>query len=443
MDPRQFVKNSNIQIQRSSNVAVPQSVRAIQPTPTFRELRIGKFKPGLYNVLVNKDFKEKSESNVDLLYILNQKPKGHAQLTPSIFIDLNEIKGIYGKFQTGAIHTSNFGLKGNLDKKFFSVQLSGYMTDGIDRKNFSFNIYKNGKIRFSGGFLGSKNLKGQPESLRKYIIDTYTKKEIFLYNDIKYNNIGGQFATNANFNLTKLAQENPMKLVMLYDPESSPFLYITYKDHNYILSSKTDKLGAGIVQIQGENDPDKLENAYSTGVELVKKIHDLGYTMGFVNKNVNAPAKLIRRLKKQASTCPKPRQPPCKAGFEVRKNPQGYDCCFKKPKRKPSKKKTVLKTKNTKITYNKDGTMKIGGRKCERLTKPVLLEVAKKLGVVGVKNKNKKQDICTALDKIEKGNSNYKIDDKLCRELKKEQLVTLAISKGISIIIISASEYLF
>ena len=40
--------------------------------------------------------------------------------------------------------------------------------------------------------------------MRKYIIDTYTKKEIFLYNDIKYNNIGGQFATNANFNLTKL-----------------------------------------------------------------------------------------------------------------------------------------------------------------------------------------------------------------------------------------------
>ena len=77
--------------------------------------------------------------------------------------------------------------------------------------------------------------------------------------------------------------------------------------------------------------------------------------------------------------------------------------------------------------------MKIGGLKCERLTKPVLLEVAKKLGVVGVKNKNKKQDICKALDTIEKGNSQYKIDNKLCREMKKEQLIALAISKGISI----------
>ena len=72
-----------------------------------------------------------------------------------------------------------------------------------------------------------------------------------------------------------------------------------------------------------------------------------------------------------------------------------------------------------KITYDKEGIMKIGGLKCERLTKPVLLEVAKKLGVVGIKNKNKKDTICKALDKIEKGNSNFKIDSKLCKDMKK------------------------
>ena len=52
--------------------------------------------------------------------------------------------------------------------------------DGVEKKNFSFNIYTNGKIRLSGGFLGSKNLKKQPESLQKYIIDTYTDIEKFL-----------------------------------------------------------------------------------------------------------------------------------------------------------------------------------------------------------------------------------------------------------------------
>ena len=77
--------------------------------------------------------------------------------------------------------------------------------------------------------------------------------------------------------------------------------------------------------------------------------------------------------------------------------------------------------------------MKIGGRKCDRLTKPVLLDVAKKLGVVGVRQKNTKNVICSALDAIEKGTSNLKIDGKLCRTMKKDQLVAMALSKGITI----------
>ena len=176
MDPRQFVKNSNVSIQ-----AVPTKKGG---------LRIGTFHPGMYNVLVNKKF-SKDEKRVDLGYILKRKPKGRAQIAQGLTIDLNEIKGYYGRFQTGAIHTSNFGLKGDLNKNFFSVQLSGYMMDGIERKNFTFVIYANGKIRFSGGFLGSKNLKRQPKALRKYLIDTYTQKQQFLYNEIEYNNIAG------------------------------------------------------------------------------------------------------------------------------------------------------------------------------------------------------------------------------------------------------------
>ena len=71
--------------------------------------------------------------------------------------------------------------------------------DGTESKNFTFVIYSNGKIRFSGGFLGSKNLKRQPEALRKYLIDTYTEKQGFLYNEIEYNNIAGFFNTNVNY----------------------------------------------------------------------------------------------------------------------------------------------------------------------------------------------------------------------------------------------------
>ena len=433
MDPRQFVRNSNVEIKRSNTLVSTQS----KNVPVFTELRVGKFRPGIYNGVVNRLF-TKDESRLDIKDILKQKPKGHAPITGGITVDVNEIKGIYGRFQTGAIHTKDFGLKGDLNKNFSSAQFTGYVMDGVEKKNFSFNIYKNGKIRFSGGFLGSKNLKKQPESLQKYIIDTYTQKQGFLYNDIFYNNIGGQFLTNTNFQLSKMTQDfRQMRIwgvsFIEYEPEISPFLYLKYKEHAFIFTTKTGKAGSGIVQIQGESNPDDLERAYSFGVELVKKLHDNGYTLGLVNKNVNAGKKILQKLKTRASTCPKNRRPPCNEGFEVRKNPQGYDCCFKKPKRKPTKKSKVQNTKNTKITYDKDGVMKIGGRKCERLTKSVLLEVSKKLGVVGVKNKNKKEDICKALDKLEKGNSDYKINDKLCRELKKEQLVTLAISRGISV----------
>ena len=417
MDPRQFVKNSNV---------------SIQTTPSKKGgLKIGKFHPGMYNVLVNKKF-SKDEKRVDLQYILKQKPKGHAQIAPGLTLDLNEIKGYYGRFQTGAIHTSNFGLKGDLNKEFFSVQLSGYTMDGTERKNFTFVIYSNGKIRFSGGFLGSSNLKKQPEALRKYLIDTYTQKQGFLYNEIEYNNIAGFFNTNVNFDLTRISQQNPVKAQSIsYESELTPFLYMTYKDHNFVLSTKSGKLGSGVVQVQGESDPDDLENAYKVGVDMVKLLHVLGYTMGLVNRNVNLP-KLPMMKSVKASTCPKPRRPPCKDGFEVRKNPQGSECCFKIPKKRgTSKKKTT--PKNVSISYDKDGTMKIGGRKCDRLTKPVLLDVAKKLGVVGVRQKNTKNVICSALDAIEKGTSNLKIDGKLCRKMKKDQLVAMALSKGITI----------
>ena len=421
MDPRQFVKNSNVSIQTESKVV-----------PTKKGgLKIGKFHPGMYNVLVNKKF-SKDEKRVDLQYILKQKPKGHAQIATGLTIDLNEIKGYYGRFQTGAIHTSNFGLKGDLKKEFFSVQLSGYTMDGTEQKKFTFVIYSNGKIRFSGGFLGSNNLKKQPEALRKYLVDTYTQKQGFLYSDIEYNNIAGFFNTNVNFDLTRIAQQNPVKAQSIsYETETTPFLYMIYKDHNFVLSTKSGKLGSGVIQVQGESDPDDLENAYKVGVDMVKLLHVLGYTMGLVNRNVNAP-KLPMMKSVKASTCPKPRRPPCKNGFEVRKNPQGSDCCFKIPKKRSTSKKKST-PKNVSISYDKDGIMKIGGRKCDRLTKPVLLDVAKKLGVVGIREKNTKNVICSALDAIEKGTSNLKVNGKLCRTMKKDQLVAMALSKGIAI----------
>ena len=51
MDPRQFIKNSNIQIERPGTVS---NTRQSISTPTFNELRIGKFRQGTsYIILQN------------------------------------------------------------------------------------------------------------------------------------------------------------------------------------------------------------------------------------------------------------------------------------------------------------------------------------------------------------------------------------------------------
>ena len=48
MDPRQFVKESNIQIQNSDGTS-QNDVQGVQPS----NLKIGRFYPGMYNVLIN------------------------------------------------------------------------------------------------------------------------------------------------------------------------------------------------------------------------------------------------------------------------------------------------------------------------------------------------------------------------------------------------------
>ena len=406
MDPRQFVKESNIQIQNSDGTSQNDD-QGVQPS----NLKIGRFYPGMYNVLINKKFT--NEERVNLKYILKQRPRGQTPINAYTNISVSEIKGYYGQFQTGFIHSINLGMKGDLNKNFFSVQFSGYISTETEKKSFSFNVYRNGKIRFSGGFLGYKNLKTQVESLRKYIIDTYTQKQGFLYNEIVYNNVAGQFKVNVNFKLSKIASENPLNAERVsYEAETDiqlPNLYMTYRGHKFVISTKSTVLGSGAIQILGEDNPDNLENAYLVAVEAVKKLHDSGYTMGSVNKNVDQ-IRAPTQKSVQITTCPKTRRPPCKDGFEVRKNPQGNECCYKKPKRKSkTKKSTPTKNKKIKITYDKNGTMKIDGRKCERLTKPVLLEVAKKMGIFLKSEDKKKKSICNALNAIEKGNSDFKI----------------------------------
>ena len=70
--------------------------------------------------------------------------------------------------------------KGNMNLNFFTVQLKIIVTNGVESKGATVNFYKNGKIRFSGGFIGT-NIANQPELIRRFIVDNYSDKEAFLY----------------------------------------------------------------------------------------------------------------------------------------------------------------------------------------------------------------------------------------------------------------------
>ena len=173
------------------------------PVPSTTALQISALNPGMYNATVNREFGK--ENRIELKDIMMKKPLGRTPLGDGLYVDTKEIKGWYGQFKTGFSHTRNYGMQGNLSKNFFSVQITLEITDGNETKGATVNIYRNGKIRFSGGFVGP-NIVNQPERIRRFVVDSYTNKDSFLYNPFSYNNLSGQFRINGFFdNMTALA----------------------------------------------------------------------------------------------------------------------------------------------------------------------------------------------------------------------------------------------
>jgi hypothetical protein len=185
---------------------------------------------------------------------------------------------------------------------------------------------------------------------------------------------------------------------------------------------------SGAIQISGAKNPRALNDAYRKANDLFSVLH----AKGELNLTANVPnsVKKTTHTKSTASTCPKSRRPPCKEGYEAKKNPQGDSCCYKIPKKK-STRKSPKNTQN--ITRGKNGQLMIGKKKCETLTKATLLQMAKKLGVVGVKDKNKKDKLCAMIKQFSIGNENFKVGNKPCVSYKKSDLVSMAMTKGISV----------
>jgi hypothetical protein len=437
---RNFINNSGVNVQRSSSTNFPKRLQnsminnqnmgefaeflsnSNTPPRSPTRLVLSGLNPGMFNATVNKNFD--AEARVDLKSILKNTPLGKTSIGQGLYIDTKEIVGVYGRFKTGFSHTRQYGKKGDINLKFFTVQIKFSITNGVETNGGTVNFYKNGKIRFSGGFIGKGDeIENQPELIRRFMVKSYTKKPAFFYNPFEYNNLSGQFRINGIIrDMNRLyARSRGYGIISTYDPELSPMMYSTYKEHKYIIAK------SGAIQISGAKNPKMLNAAYKTARDLFEMLN----AKGEINLSANVPNRIAQPKRRvNASSCPKARRPPCKSGFEAKKNPQGDQCCYKIPKKKSTRKSP----NNTKeITYGKNGKLMIGKKKCETLTKSTLIEMAKKLGVVNAKDKNKKEKLCAMIKQFSFGNENFKVDDKPCISYKKNELVAMAMSKGIEV----------
>ena len=464
---RRFVKNSNVEIRTDSNsnsnnnnnnfARELESVMEVESNKHNKYLKekntteygnfaqflddeefvVSALKPGMFNVTVNKNFDK--EARLDLKKILRKPIRPAEILVGNIKIQVTEIRGLYGRFQTGFRKDAQ-GSQGNIDGfQFSAVDFKARMFDSREEKGISFTVYRNGKIRYSGGFLGINNITKQPDAIKKYIVDNYTDGQFFLYNPAFYNNISGQFKVNAKFRSLKrivsplAVAQYGIEPTSSYEPELSPIVYVDYKGFNYNITEN------GIIQILGISNPDDLIEAYEKGSQLMKKFNKGGefLSTGLLHK----PAK--RTVKGKKSTCPKLRIPPCKTGFSARKNPQGFDCCYKIPKKTPKRKAAPatppVKKYNVAMTNKQE--LKINGILCRRLPKEVVIKTARDMGIVGVSKKNTVAEICKMISMVQRvnpvvnsikvGNKNMKVTGKnntfrlsnrICKTYKKEKL---------------------
>ena len=359
-------------------------------------LQFSKFNPGMFNATVDSGFGQK-DIVLDLKKILVKKPLPETPIGEGLYVNTQEIKGIYGQFQTGFSHTRNAGPRGSLNKNFASVQFMITLSNDTESKGGTVNIYRNGKIRFSGGFVGT-NITNQPELLRRFIVNTYTERQQFLYNPFTYNNLSGKFRINGIFkSLPTIASRQRMYGItnMSIVEEQTPFLYVPIENMTLIFSK------TGNIQIVGAKTPGTMLKGYDIAKELVEKLYkdEQVFVTGVFDKGV-------------------------------------------KPKSKPKpKKKTVSpKRKYTKKNSNEN----------ERMSKAELVALARRKGVVNFRVKTSdgsrlatKDEIRAKIKKLSNkknvsfknknknvklsGNGNtFRIGRKICTDLKKGELLRIA-----------------
>jgi hypothetical protein len=401
---KQFENNSplenefnDVKLSANEEKMIDNLVQEFDVPPPPTALQFSKFNPGMFNATVDSGFGQK-DTVLDLKKLLVKKPLPETPIGEGLYVNTQEIKGIYGQFQTGFSHTRNAGPRGSLNKNFASVQFMITLSNDTESKGGTVNIYRNGKIRFSGGFVGT-NITNQPELLRRFIVNTYTERQPFLYNPFTYNNLSGKFRINGIFkSLPTIASRQRMYGVtnMSIVEEQTPFLYVPIENMTLIFSK------TGNIQVVGAKTPGSMLKGYDIAKELVEKLYkdNQVFMTGVFDEGVKAA----------------------------------------KPKSKPKKKIVSPKRKYTKRNSNEN----------ERMSKAELVALARRKGVVNFRVKTSdgsrlatKDEIRAKIKKLSNkknvtfknknknvkltGNDNtFRVGSKICTDMKKDELIRIA-----------------
>ena len=374
-------------------------------------LQFSKFNPGMFNATVDSGFGQK-DVVVDLKKTLVKRPLPKSPIGEGLYLDTKEIKGVYGQFKTGFSHTREAGPKGSLNKNFFSVQIMLTLSNDIESKGATVNIYRNGKIRFSGGFVGT-DIANQPELIRRFIVNNYTERQPFFYNPFTYNNLSGQFRINGVFkSLPTIASRQQMYGMtnMSIVEEQTPFLYVPIENMTLIFSK------TGNIQIVGAKTPGAMLKGFDLAKGLVEKLFrdNQVFVSGVFDEGVKAkPKKKVVSPKKKKSNV---NQRMSKAelvalarrkgvvNFRV-KTSDGSRLATKdeiraKIKNLSNKKNVSFKNKNKNVKLSGNGkTFRVGRKICTDLKKDELLRIA---AILKIKpgDKDTKLDLCKKIQNV-------------------------------------------
>ena len=274
----------------------------------------------------------------------------------------------YGRFKKAFEYTQEYGPKNITNKEDVTTgQFILKLQKGNEVQGASFNIYKTGRIRFSGGYF--EGGLDEPKALVKYISKNYQQIDGRL--PIEVNNNTFEMKVGANirlvelytiFNVVKgLATFENFTIETTFEPErnrfitkqrkNSPFLYVT-------LSEKNSKNKLGLVMSRGGSIIVEGAKNIRMAVDVVNRflnaIKESGLMTKVAGRNLKVSpkkTKLARRVNmkpapditRRGTSCPLTRRPnpygfqgtcppQLKGKHYVRPNPQGQPCCYKVPK---------------------------------------------------------------------------------------------------------------